>query len=170
MPKLTRHITARDSKGAITSSKCLVDGKEVKEGYKFCPSCEDVLPLDLFSLSSTRCRECANKAAREYYDKVKHDKEWKDKRNLKVKQKGFDSKMKAIEHMGGKCHDCGGVFSPAVYDFHHLDPTQKEYNIGDIVRKVDFEKVKEELSKCVLLCANCHRVRHWNFEGGLNEV
>jgi transcription elongation factor Elf1 len=43
-------------------------------------------------------------------------------------------------------------------DFHHLDPTKKEFNIG---RKVfSLSKLKEEASKCVVLCSNCHRKYH----------
>ena len=74
----------------------------------------------------------------------------------------------AVEYLGGACHDCGGKFPLPVYDFHHLDPTEKEHNLGNILRRKNFSEIEKELSKCVLLCANCHRIRH--FEGGKNEV
>ena len=64
-----------------------------------------------------------------------------------------------IEYKGGKCNDCNGVFHRAVYDFHHLDPTQKDFRVSSIIRNV-WETVTKELDKCVLLCANCHRIRH----------
>ena len=68
-------------------------------------------------------------------------------------------KIQAIEYLGGKCVDCGLVDMPCVYDFHHLDPTKKEIAFGSRGGK-SFKTIKEELDKCVLLCANCHRKRH----------
>ena len=42
--------------------------------------------------------------------------------------------------------------------FHHLDPTQKDFGISGTTKS--FEKLKPELDKCVLLCANCHGEVH----------
>lgn len=68
-------------------------------------------------------------------------------------------KKMAVEYKGGCCVDCGfktEIYS--VYDFHHLDETQKDFTIAANVKTL--EKLKPELDKCVLLCANCHRIRH----------
>ena len=46
-------------------------------------------------------------------------------------------------------------------DFHHKDPKEKDFNIGDFLRDKPFNKSAEkELDKCMLLCANCHREEH----------
>ena len=45
-------------------------------------------------------------------------------------------------------------------DLHHLNPADKEYAIAVSVRQMSFEKLMKELSKCVVLCANCHRKVH----------
>lgn len=68
-------------------------------------------------------------------------------------------KIKAIEHMGNKCHDCDKSFPYPAYDFHHLDPTKKDMDWNKM-RLTSESKINEELSKCVLLCAVCHRLRH----------
>lgn len=78
---------------------------------------------------------------------------------IRTTERNREYKKDAIELFGGKCLDCGGVFHPSAYDFHHLDPTIKEGHIKDFI-KLGVEKAKEELEKCVLLCANCHRIRH----------
>lgn len=59
---------------------------------------------------------------------------------------------------GGRCMDCGGDFSPAVFHFHHRDPAEKLFNVGQAFygRWVTFI----ESLKCDLLCANCHIMRH----------
>lgn len=43
-------------------------------------------------------------------------------------------------------------------EFHHLDPSEKDPDYYSL--KIDFDKLKPELDKCVLLCANCHREKH----------
>lgn len=70
-------------------------------------------------------------------------------------------KQKAINNFGGKCADCGKSYTYELYDFHHLDPSQKKYS-WTVLKKLDEKTREKELSKCVLLCANCHRIRHLN--------
>lgn len=67
-------------------------------------------------------------------------------------------KRKAVEYMGGKCQHCGYVGHPGVYDFHHKDPSQKDFSPSR--RSWAFERIIPELDKCVLLCANCHAEEH----------
>lgn len=76
-----------------------------------------------------------------------------------VVERWIQLKKDVVESMGGQCADCKGVFSYEVYDLHHLDPSQKEYNWSKI-KKINEEKRQLELKKCVLLCANCHAQRH----------
>lgn len=67
------------------------------------------------------------------------------------------------EYFGGwKCSDCGFEGKPIQYDLHHLDPKQKEYNVAQIYKKATNspETFLREIKKCVMLCANCHRMRH----------
>lgn len=69
-------------------------------------------------------------------------------------------KRKAVEYKGGRCIDCGLKTDKwCVYDFHHTD-NNKEYTISG--NAVKFETMKKELDKCVLLCSNCHRIRHYS--------
>lgn len=47
--------------------------------------------------------------------------------------------------------------------FHHKDPKKKEYNIPEMVsNRLSLSKIKGEISKCVILCANCHRILHYD--------
>ena len=64
-------------------------------------------------------------------------------------------KIKCVEHMGGKCYDCGLVTHPLVYDFHHIKDKNKE-----ISNLKSWKTMEKELQNCVMLCANCHRLRH----------
>lgn len=70
-----------------------------------------------------------------------------------------NNKKLAIEYLGGKCLKCGGTFHPDVYDFHHKNGDEKDICVARLLMK-KFEVIKIELNKCVLLCANCHRIEH----------
>ena len=93
------------------------------------------------SKNSVRCRKCSVEAV--------------TKRRRVVKQK-------AIEYLGGKCADCGIESDiPAIYDFHHKDPKEKDFAISKNGNTRAWKLVEKELDKCVLLCSNCHRTRHY---------
>lgn len=78
-------------------------------------------------------------------------------RNFEARQRRVALKERAIDHMGGKCQKCGYDRCPEALDFHHLDPREKDFTISS---RLGWEAVVEELKKCVLLCANCHREAH----------
>lgn len=69
-------------------------------------------------------------------------------------------KAMAIVYKGGKCEFCGYNKSAAAMDFHHRDPSQKDFSIGAKGITRSFESMKAELDKCLLLCSNCHREEH----------
>ena len=60
------------------------------------------------------------------------------------------------------CSNCGNTDS-RVFDFHHEDATTKEHNLADMIR-LGFSKqnIMKEVNKCVCLCANCHRILHYD--------
>ena len=65
--------------------------------------------------------------------------------------------------MGSKCEICGFEYNgenAACFDFHHLDPNEKDYEPSTAIR-LSREKAIAELSKCQLVCANCHRLIHY---------
>lgn len=75
----------------------------------------------------------------------------------------YSRKLIAIKQHGDKCADCGNTYHPSCYDFHHLDPKQKDFNpCSGLSKKIDV--FLAEVAKCVMLCANCHRVRHSQYD------
>lgn len=67
-------------------------------------------------------------------------------------------KLKMVEYKGGKCELCGYNKNVSALDFHHIDPSTKKFTLSDTHHS--WEKTKEELDKCILVCANCHRELH----------
>jgi hypothetical protein len=68
-------------------------------------------------------------------------------------------KKVVMSQRGGKCERCGFAHPASdVYDFHHRDPATKEKKMVQII---DWDEFLSESNKCLLLCANCHRIVHW---------
>jgi hypothetical protein len=78
-----------------------------------------------------------------------------------VKRWRENTKARLVEGMGGKCVICGYSKCKAALDFHHIDPNEKEFALGAARGSIlNWEKLVEEVKKCALLCANCHREIH----------
>ena len=95
---------------------------------------------------------------RKYRDRAQYLIKAVAKRRRKIKQM-------AIEYKGGKCHVCGYNKYQGALELHHVNG-DKKFGIGDKGYTHSWEKVKAELDKCVLVCANCHR----ELEAGITQL
>lgn len=76
----------------------------------------------------------------------------------------------AVAYLGGKCSHCGYDKCIGALDIHHLDPNEKEFSISVDGNTRSLERVKREIDKCVLVCANCHRETHRNKKMQLFDI
>jgi len=77
------------------------------------------------------------------------------------------TKNKIVLSLGGGCCICGYNKCNNALEIHHLDPEEKDFTIGSVMaRPASWEKIAEELKKCVLLCSNHHKEVH----EGMTEV
>ena len=78
-------------------------------------------------------------------------------RNLKrIQEKRKAIKQKCVEYKGDVCQHCGYHKSLNALEFHHINPSEKTATIAELCSK-NWEIIKKELDKCILLCSNCHR-------------
>ena len=111
---------------------------------RFCPRCQKDVETEKFHKrrgkenSSVYCKICTSEQTLDRQRKLK---------------------MKSVEYKGGSCTRCGYNKYYGALEFHHLDPSEKDFNIGNC-KSTSFEKVKKELDKCILVCSNCHREIH----------
>lgn len=116
-----------------------------KDGLRQCDSCNQLLPLDNYYRRTKGdyhnvCKSCFNKSTVERQRRLK---------------------KQAVDYKGGRCESCGYDKCIAALEFHHVDPTQKDFTISRHKNKSLNQEMKFELDKCILLCANCHAEEHY---------
>jgi len=101
--------------------------------------------------------------SRKCYEKFYWKNNTKPKGYKSIKKHRREKKKKLIEILGGKCEKCGYKKSLKALEFHHPDDN-KEFTISKNLC-LKFEILIEEVKRCVLLCANCHREEHDEYLG-----
>ena len=103
------------------------------------------------------CRGCGKAGEENFYKDSPY--QCKACWNRKTAQSGKDKIAEYMESRGGaKCMSCGYDKCSAALEFHHRDPKEKDPKWS---RGWSLPKLKAELDKCDILCANCHREAHW---------
>jgi hypothetical protein len=73
-----------------------------------------------------------------------------------VTEKRRRVKLLAVQLGGGKCVICGYNKYRGALDLHHVFG-RKKFSLGGTGYSHSWKDIKKEISKCVLLCSNCHR-------------
>jgi len=98
-----------------------------------------------------------------WYENVQTEEKYSERikinnyRQLKNKEKNLPI---INEYKSKGCYVCGYNKCTRALEFHHIDPTQKYKEIGNMLYHNTTEQLVEELKKCVVLCANCHKEHH----------
>ena len=131
---------------------------------KACPKCQKTLPVSEFDFRDkartkiqSYCKGCANTAWREWYSQPRN-KQHHLATLAKRRARRIERNRAIIRHLkGAPCTDCGLTFPPEAMDFDHLE--NKDELISKLVFSVGTKRLLAEISKCEVVCANCHRVR-----------
>jgi len=95
----------------------------------------------------------AKRDTRRYVDRRQYLIKAVHKRRRKIREM-------AVEYKGGLCEICGYNHCIDALEFHHNNSSEKDFCISRKGYTRSWAKVKEELNKCMLLCANCHQELH----------
>jgi predicted HNH restriction endonuclease len=93
------------------------------------------------------------KETRTYKDRAEYIKAAVANRRRKLREM-------AVEYGGGKCQMCGYKKCIRALSFHHKDPSKKDFGLSTDGFTRSWEKMKPEIDKCILVCANCHMEIH----------
>ena len=114
---------------------------------KICSKCNRELPITHYHKNGFDskgqqkyrgyCKDCANNLEKARYQK----------------KKAFIDEQKRC------CAKCGDT-RVYVLDFHHKDRDEKDFTIGRL-KKGSLDLIQNEIDKCAVLCANCHREFHY---------
>lgn len=137
-------------------------------GCKNCGRCKKLKSLFEFSRRGNGyqswCRDCYKDYDKKRYQKPKEKRRLLHK-NREIRQRNRDF----IKDFLSKhpCVDCNET-DPIVLEFDHVVGT-KEFAIADGVKKMySLKRIKKEISKCEVRCANCHRrITHQRRQSGV---
>ena len=115
---------------------------------KICTKCKKELPIEDFNWREkskgtrrSECKYCHTEYMKQAY---------KNKNDLVANIKSNIS-----------CKKCGEINS-YMLDFHHLDPSKKETTVARMISNAyRIDRILDEISKCIVLCSNCHREFHY---------
>ena len=98
--------------------------------------------------------------SKEWYERQKQNNPEKLKqRHAYAAKRRQENKSFYVKQFGSVCANCNQEFPDCVFEFHHTNHLEKELEPSHMfhLRK---EVIENELSKCIMLCANCHRIEH----------
>ena len=132
--------------------------KDYKRTRRFELIANGICPLgcgNSIEVGKSACRICLNKALT------------RKKRNYRhIKETKYEKKQELIDLLGGKCVDCGYTGHIAGFEFDHI--RDKKYAISNMLNQAHkWETILEEVHKCELVCATCHRIRTYKRRRGI---
>lgn len=139
-----------------------------QENYLTCSKCGESKTASCFPLARARasgyyswCKACVRRRNREIGKR----------NNAKTKELYGELRRASVREAGGKCSHCDFDRYMAALEFHHVG--NKEANVGVLMQRAArgnskyLALLQKEISKCILLCSNCHRGLHageWRVE------
>ena len=128
-----------EDSGTSTPSGESETTQPTKSSSKICPKCQtNKRQIGATGRIKPYCQSCEKNYAQERYDA----------------RRSFINNYKL--ELG--CQSCGYNEHPVALEFDHLDPSTKKYSIGSQLMSMSWKAIHEEISKCRVLCANCHQI------------
>lgn len=105
------------------------------------------------------CKECCKEYRKQNKERSREYQRLYYRKNDEFKKQYRKNKREEIHNLKQPCVKCGED-RPYVIDFHHINPSEKEFEPSQIITASN-AKLQSELKKCVCLCRNCHAEYHW---------
>lgn len=115
-------------------------------------------------MMGNNCKYCQN-VCKLSKSEIAHGKHLENKTicsSCSVTKRRWKNKIEFVKLLGSKCSKCGWTGNPAGFQFHHIDPQYKKFEVNG--NGLLLKESREEIKKCKLLCACCHIIEHSNIE------
>ena len=132
-------------------------------GTRLCPGCREEKPPTEFNFKDKRkgkrqgrCRDCTRRQVRSHYQA--HRRYYVRKARRRNQMVDAIHRQAILKYLGSHpCVDCGDP-DPRCLDFDHVRGT-KRAPISRMLGNFSWEAIQEEIEKCEVRCASCHRKR-----------
>jgi len=133
---------------------------------KQCSVCKIAKPITEFSKNKwkrdglqTKCKTCNSKLIKEYYERNRE----KHRAATREQKRKCREKIRSVLlriRRNNPCCMCGEN-DPVCLDFHHVEPKTKVSEVSTLAAQLtSIETILKEVSKCVIVCSNCHKKIH----------
>jgi len=160
------------------SGRAAYGALQAHDGQKICSVCRMPKPTTDFRIDRSRadgfcplCQACAIEKQRAW--RAEHPERQKaisdrgyQKNKARILKRSQEYRRRQLARLvaqlkaGRPCLDCGQVFPPCVMDFDHRPGVDKSFGLnGHNLGRHALATVMDEVAKCDLVCANCHRLR-----------
>jgi hypothetical protein len=146
------------------------DGSSVQKCYR----CGELKPAEDFAWRRKEknqrdsfCRPCRAVYKHEHY--AANRQRYIEAAGVRKQRLGVERTRYLLEYFeANPCADCGEV-DPVVLEFDHLR-NDKAFNIGEGLRYRRWQDILDEIQKCDVVCANCHRRRTARRRGSVRAI
>lgn len=151
--------SASIARSRTRSEQLVADGLRTEPREKRCLECRSWKPVKAFAWHlrsrlwrKARCRPC---------DRAYRARLARQDSTFRARCEDGRAACRAIvlKAKSKPCMDCNRSFPSYVMDFDHRDPSQKVAKVSVLARRMNPQRLLEEIAKCDLVCANCHRIR-----------
>ena len=139
---------------------------------KVCTKCLEPKSLDEFAKKGlckdgrqkydSHCKTCHRQFVNRHYEQNKDYYKDKSLRRARATRQWLREYKSTLV-----CEKCGQDH-PAALDFHHDDPAEKDINLAyAVMQGWGKDRIMQEVAKCRVLCASCHRILHYEEKWGV---
>lgn len=149
----TSHL--KDGRTKTCGCGCVLNENNVNfnTSEKICEICgKSFIPLSINAIHRKYCYDCSPEV----------NENCSKSNRITILRRAM--KKEAVKRKGGKCEICGYNKNIAALQFHHLDPSIKEFGLAQNGIIKSWEDYWQEAQKCILVCANCHAEIHSSYE------
>jgi len=141
---------------------------------KQCNRCKQLLAIEMFNSKGKNkiqsyCKPCAREYARENYHRNREENAEKQRKSKRARVDAIKADIKKLKE-DTPCTDCGVNYPYYCMDFDHVNGKKITHISGMIQDGAARSKIFSEITKCEIVCANCHRQRTHRRAIALNKL
>ena len=145
----------KDCRSSLSPEERKLKQELEKAGLRLCIVCNEAKSVNDFYGLQKRCKQCLSIHRKNLHA---NDSDYRDRIKQLYQQQRRHKKLIVWDYLLENPCACGES-DPLVLEFDHDDPSEKDFEISEATRGKSVSSLYEEMAKCTVRCANCHRKR-----------